>query len=53
MSILDTIYDMNRERIRKGERVITYEDGTIFYPKKDKNERKKRNETIHRSRSKR
>lgn len=38
MSLLDTVYDMNRERIRKGERVITLdqETGTIYYPLGDK-----------------
>ena len=49
MSILDTIYDMNRERIRKGKRVITYdqETGTIYYPpgrkKKEKNTEREKN----------
>ena len=43
MSMLDTIYDMNKERIRKGKRVITYdqETGTIYSPLGEKEKEKK------------
>ena len=46
MSLLDTVYEMNRERIRKGKRVITLdqETGTIFYPPNPKRKKEKENE---------
>jgi len=37
MSILDTLYEMNIERIRKGERVLT-----ISYPEDEKAEEEKK-----------
>ena len=53
MSLLDTVYDMNRERIRKGKRVITLdqETGTIFYPPNPKRKETKNESDKHHRRS--
>lgn len=49
MSMLDTVYEMNRERIQKGKRVITYAQrtGTVYYPLGTK-ERKEDEDNISR-----
>ena len=60
MSLLDTIYEINKERIRKGKRVIslaTPYGGTVLAPlgeiNNKKREDKKANDKPYRQRTKR